>query len=54
VANRLDVAALLLQEAGANARALAAATNRYGQSAFAIAARKGCKQMMALLATAAA
>ncbi|KAI8474689.1 MAG: hypothetical protein J3K34DRAFT_517997 [Monoraphidium minutum] len=54
VANRLDVAALLLQEAGTHARALASATNRYGQSAWHIAARKGCQQMMQLLATAAA
>jgi hypothetical protein len=54
VANRLDVATLLLQEAGASARALALATNRYGQSALQIAARKGCSQMMQLLATAAA
>jgi hypothetical protein len=50
----LEVAALLLQEAGAHAGALAAATNRYGQSAWQIAARKGCRQMMQLLATAAA
>lgn len=54
VANRLDVAALLLSEAGAHARPLALATNRYGQSAWQIAARKGCAQMMRLLATAAA
>jgi ankyrin repeat protein len=54
VANRLEVATLLLQEAGASARALALATNRYGQSALQIAARKGCAQMMQLLATAAA
>jgi len=54
VANRLDVATLLLQEAGSFARPLALATNRYGQSAWQIAARKGCSEMMQLLATAAA
>jgi hypothetical protein len=54
VANHVDVATLLLQEAGRNARALARATNRYGHSALSIAARKNCAAMMALLATAAA
>lgn len=54
VGNRLEVAALLLQEAGAAARALALATNRYGQSAWQIAARKGAADMMQLLAMAAA
>lgn len=54
VGNRLEVAALLLQEAREHAPALAAATNRYGLSAWHIAARKGSKQMMQLLATAAA
>ena len=48
------MAALLLQEAGTYSRSLAQATNRYGQSAWHIAARKGCTQMMQLLATAAA
>ena len=52
VADRVDVAARLLQAAGPGVPALVAAANKYGQTAMHVAARRGCLAMVRRLLSA--
>ena len=54
LADRMAISRRLLQEAGPRAAALVAATNRYGQSALHIAARRGCLPVLQTLVETAA